>query len=210
MVSQRPSRRDVLRLASVAALGLAGCSAGENADGVSSPTASVVTHSNTVEDPKSAVVRNPTGEPTVRSPVESPGEDLFEDEASWAYEDWLVRNPDERTALVFANAARGVEDAEEFAAETDFETETLLVHQYNLAACETRRLESLRWSTGRSCGDATCTHIDLEYDATDDESECEDESPGGPPYPEETRENAATLLRIPARIESYGSLGSQW
>ena len=210
MVPGEISRRDVLRLSSLTVLGLTGCSSGEDTEEQSSPTATVVTHENTVEEPESIIVRNPTGEPAVRSTMESPEENLFEDEASWAYEDWLVRNDDERAALVFANATRGVEDAETFAAETDFDEETLLVHQYNLAGCERRILEVLRWSTGHSCGDATCTHIDLEYDGSVDESDCEGESHDGPPYPEETRENAATLIRIPARLESYGGLGSQW
>lgn len=210
MVSDRISRRDALRLSSLVAAGLAGCAAGEDREGQSSPTATVVTHENSVAEPESVSVRNPDGEPAVRSTVESPGEDLFEDGADWAYEDWLVRNADEREALEFADASTGVEDAEAFAAETDLTEATLLVHQYNLAACEHRALEGLQWSTGRSCGDATCTHIDLEYDGTVDESGCDGESPGGPPFPEETRQNAATLVRIPAQVDSYGSLGSQW
>jgi hypothetical protein len=210
MVPEEISRRDALRFSGLAAIGLAGCASEDGPEESRSPTATVVTHENSVSDPKSTTVRNPDGEPAVRSAVGSPEENLFEDEASWAYEDWLVRNAEEREALEFAGATTGVEDAEAFASETDLSEETLLVHQFNLAACETRTLDLLEWSTGRSCGEATCTHIDLEYDGTVDESECEGDSPGGPPFPEETRHNAATLIRIPARVESYGSLGSQW
>ena len=167
MVPRRLTRRDALRLSSMALVGLAGCGAigseGGPADSDTAlqetPTVTEHEYSHRVTSPESIKVRNPAGEPAVRSSARSPEENIFESSAMWNYEDWIVTSPSERQALTFSQVTQGVEAARDFIAGTDLSKETLFVHQYNLGKCETRQLDQLKWSNERSCGNVDCVGI---------------------------------------------------
>lgn len=213
MVPERFSRRDALQLSSVALLGLAGCSTRlPDRQSTDSPTATEPEYPHGVDAPESRKVRNPEGEPAVRTSARSPEEDLFEPSARWDYEDWLVTSRSEAGALAFSRAATGVEPATEFVADTDLSRETLLVHQYNIGECETRRPARLEWSEERTCGDETCVGIELSYQQQTRNRECRDSATDegdGPPYREGSYDSEVTFVRIPAQIQSYGRFGYQ-
>lgn len=205
------SRRDVLRLSPTALLGLAGCSAGTtDADERDSatPTAGEPEFTHSVDSPKSATVRNPEGNPAVRSSARSPEENAFESAAAWNYEDWLITSPREGDALEFSDSATGVDSTTALVADTDFSQETLLVHQYNVPACETRRPVRIRWGGDFTCGDVECVGIRLQYDRRQRGDDCES-SAESPPYPEGTYDSEAAFVRVPAQIQSYGRFGYQ-
>ena len=213
-----PTRRRLLRSGSLAlGLGLAGCATrvldDEENDATPSPTASEQTYTHRVDDPASATVRNRDGEPVVRSTAHTPEEDLFEDAASWAYEDWLVTDRRDREALDLSRATADADAARQFVADTDLSDATLLVHQYNVAECETRRLARIEWTEDAACGDRACVDLQLQYEDTTWGGGCQagetDGLDDGPPYTEGTYHSEATLVRIPAEIASYGSFGYQ-
>jgi hypothetical protein len=211
MVPDRPSRRNVLRLSSVALLGLAGCST-RSPDGRESATATERAYSRSVDSPASSRVRDPEGRPAVRSSARSPGEDPYESSESWHYEHWLVTTREEADALDFSQTATGAESAAEFVADTDLARETLLVHQYRVGECRTRRPGRLEWDEELSCGNVECTGIELNYEHETRESDCQGtatDGSDGPPYSEGTYDSEATFVRIPAEIQSYGRFGYQ-
>lgn len=215
MLPDRATRRDALGLSAGLLLSLAGCAwSGAETDREDSPTAGERSYAHTVDTPESITVRNPEGDPAVRSPAHSPEEDLFESSAAWDYEDWLVTSPKDRELLDFSQGTTGVETAQEFMAETDLSRSTLLVHQYNIGPCETRGLTRLKWGTEFSCGDADCAGIHLNYDETmrDRDEDCREtgsEENNGPPYPAEFHDSEATIIRLPAEIQSYGRFSTQ-
>lgn len=217
MTPDRLSRRDALRLSSVAFLGLAGCStqasdADERDTSTPSPTASEQEYQHSVNAPASSTVRNPEGKPAVHSSAHSPEENLFESSASWNYEDWIVTAPPERDALNFSQTTTGVKAATDFIADTNLSEETLLVHQYNISTCETRQLDRIEWSTESKCGDVTCVGIHLSYEQTKRESDCQDDETTGsdsPPYSADSYDSEALFVRVPGQIQSYGSFSFQ-
>lgn len=216
MVPDRFSRRGALHLSGLTFLGLAGCSARPPDIGgrdTSTPTASEPEYSHSVDSPESSKVRNPEGEPAVRSSARPPGEGVFESSASWDYEDWLVTSPREADALDFSRATTDVDAATEFVTDTDLSRETLLVHQYNVGECETRRPTRLEWDTELACGGVACTGINLSYRQDTRDSDCQGDDTGnddGPPYSEGSYDSEVTFVRIPARIQSYGQFGYQF
>lgn len=214
MVSDQSSRRDALHLSTVVLLGLAGCSTQSDAErqSTSTPTVSKPEYSHSMDSPDSTKVRNPNGEPAVRSSTRSPEENLFESTASWNYENWVVTSSGGQDALSFARATTGVEAATDFAAHTDFSEETLLIHQYNIGKCETRQPTRLRWGNGFTCGDVSCAGISLNYDQDTPSSGCQETataSNDSPPYSEGSYDNESTFVRIPAQIQSYERFRSQ-
>lgn len=217
MVPDRLSRRDALRLSSIAVLGLAGCmlptSGIDRQDTTtSSPTASEHEYSHQVDTPESRTMQNPEGKPAVRSSAHSPLEDTFESSAKWDYEDWLVTSSQEWDALTFSPATTGVEAATEFIANTNLSKETLLIHQYNVGSCETRKLDYLKWDTEENCGDEVCGAVKLKYEKVERENDCQDndtDGSDGPPYSEDSHGSEATIIRLPKQIQSYGRFGYQ-
>ncbi|WP_255198164.1 hypothetical protein [Halorarius litoreus] len=213
-----PTRRRFLRAGGLAlGVGLAGCATraldGDRDDATPSPTASEPTYARRVDAPESTTVRNHDGEPVVRSSAHTPEANLFEESASWAYEAWLVADQRDREALDVSRATAGADAARQFLADTDLSTATVLVHQYTVPECETHRLDRLEWRTDAQCGDRACVDIQLRYEDTTWDGDCQasetDELDGGPPYPEGTYASEATLVRIPSEIQSYGSFGYQ-
>ena len=218
MVPDRLTRRDALRLSSMTLVGLAGCGARGLEEGPAdtapqeTPTATEREHSHSVATPETITVRNAAGKPAVRSSARSPEENVFESSARWDYEDWIVTSSSERNALSFSRATNGVEAARDFIAATDLSEATLLVHQYDIGECESRQLDRLNWSDDVSCGDADCVGVHLEYERTERDGDCQgddsDES-DSPPYGRDSYDSEATLVRIPARMQSYGRFSVQ-
>jgi len=209
-----PTRRAVLRASVAAVAGFAGCSTRDpDPEGTPTPTAGEPAYDHSVAPPESAVVRNPEGEPAVRSSARSPEEGAYESTASWTYEDWLVTTDEQRDALEFAAAAEGAAAAREFAAATDLSGQTLLVHQYDVDECLTRRLDRLEWGTGFSCGDRECAAIFLTYERVEAGDGCAGTDTAladGPPYSDESHANEATFVRIPDAIGFYGRFGTSF
>ncbi|WP_435360468.1 hypothetical protein [Haloarchaeobius sp. DFWS5] len=214
MKSDRLSRREILHLSSIGLAGLAGCAGqGPNDSGGKTPTATAgePTYSDVVDSPASVTVRNSEGKSAVRSTEHSPEENLSESEPQWDYEDWLVTSTAEGEALEFQSTTTGGDEAATFVADTDFASETVVVHQYNISPCETRRPNRLKWGENFSCGGATCAGIYLGYEEEDVDDECEDdESFGGPPSSDDPHDSEAALVRIPDQLRSYGRFSSQW
>jgi hypothetical protein len=216
MAPHRPTRRDVLGLSGVALVGLAGCTTEfGHADGQDSPTPTVTEreYSHTVDSPASITVRNPEGEPAVRASDYAPEKDGFDAASQWDYEDLLVTSPKKRELLEFSPGTNRVGPAREFMTATDFDDTTLLVHQYDVGACQTRRLDRLEWDTNFSCGERDCAGIFLTYELTGLGGDCQDpdaDENDGPPYSDDSHASEATFVRIPDRIQSYGRFGVQY
>lgn len=215
MSPQLLTRRDVLSLSGATLVALAGCTSGfSNSDRRESPspTATEQEYSHNIDTPESIKVREPEGEPAVRSPAHSPGEDMFESSARWEYEDWLVTSPKERELLNFSTGTNQVTEARDFIAATDLTETTLLVHQYNISDCETRRLTRLKWDSNFSCGDRDCVGVFLNYELTERDGDCQgndSDNSDSPPYSEDSHANEAIIIRIPAQISSYGRFSVQ-
>jgi len=193
------TRREALLLSAAGLLGLAGCG-GANSE-TSSPTAAEPTYSRTVEEPESVTIRNTDGVPALGSTAETVGWPTETPPSIGASEHWLIRNPAEREALAFRFGTEDVEQAKEFLAATDLSTATVFCHQYAIQSCRTRRLAKLQWGT-TSCGDVQCNSIFLQYDTDDRPDDCTNDE-GSP------KESEATLIRIPAEIDSFGSFAFQ-
>ena len=98
----RLTRRRVLASALLA--GLSGCA---GTDATESPTATMTErgYDERVDEPESRTVRDPGGEPPVRSTLVSPT-------MEWDTERWLVGSRDERGALYFSASSTPVASAE--------------------------------------------------------------------------------------------------
>ena len=209
------SRREVLSLSGVTLASLAGCAtrtSDSDRQESPSPTASEREYEHSVNTPESITVREPEGNPAVHSSNHSPEEDMFESSAKWDYEDWIVTSPNERDVLNFTQSTNGVEAARDFIAATDLSNSTLLVHQYNIGTCETRRLTRLKWSSNFSCGDVDCVGIFLNYESTERDGDCpgtDADDSDSPPYSEDSHASETTFIRIPAQIQSYGRFAVQ-
>ena len=145
-----------------------------------------------VDEPESRTVRDPGGEPPVRSTLVSPT-------MEWDTERWLVGSRDERGALYFSADATGVDDAEAFLAGTDLSAGAVLVHQYRVDECLDRKLRRLRWREAEQ-GPPGSVAVELRYEWTERASDCErgvDE------------DVAATFVRIPAAVERVTRFSSQ-
>lgn len=209
------SRRDVLGLSGVTFASLAGCmSRSSNSDRRESPspTASEHEYAHTVNSPELITVREPEGKPAVRSSTRSPEENIFESSARWDYEDWIVTSPNGQEALDFTQTTNGVEAAKDFIAATDLSKTTLLVHQYDIGECQTRRLIRLKWSSDFSCGDVDCAGIFLNYELTQRDGDCpgtDADDSDSPPYGENSHASETAFIRIPSKIQSYGRFSVQ-
>ncbi|MFC7138370.1 hypothetical protein ACFQMA_00785 [Halosimplex aquaticum] len=193
------SRRRVLATGAAALLaGVAGCadSGGASTD---TPTATERSFEHSVSDPAARTVRNDDGEPAVTSSARSTDESMLGTPTRMADEYWTVNDADERDALDFSGARTGAEAARTFAAETDLSTATLVVHQYYVEKCVTRRLERLRWGAAEQ-GPEGSAAIRLTYEDAERDGDCEQEGIG----PIE-----ATVFRIPEEIGQVTRFGYQ-
>ena len=184
-----PTRRQTLAAAGALLAGLSGCSSRD--DTTPTATAGERSYDGTVDDPTSRTVRNPDGEPAVRSTVVNPFPE-------WTDTDWLVRDRDEREALYFAADADGVDAALSLVDDSDFSSSLVLVHQHPVRHCEEWSLEGLRWGDADAGAPAGSAAVELSYDAIEREDDC-----GG----DDDRDVAATFVRVPARFERVTEFG---
>lgn len=185
-----PTRRQALASLGLLLTGMSGCSGVEDTTATASPTASERSYAGRDDDPTSRTVRNPTGDPAVRST-------LADGWPEWDDTHWLVASRDDRDALYFADGAEGVDDARSFVDDTEFATELVLVHQHPVDACDRWALERLRW--GEAGGDAPAGSGDVELGYRRTEREDCDEDSG--------EDVAATFVRVPARFEQVTRFG---
>ena len=179
-----PSRRTVLRALPVVLTGLAGCTQ-MNAESTPTPAPTEPTFSNDLTDPPYRQLRHSEGEPALRSSAHSPP-------SGWESARWVVTSPEKRNALDFSSEANGTEEARQFLRDTDFSTETVLVHQYRLDGCVGRQLDRVRWTESEDGPDGTFT-VQLEYTMSDRDCQRDD-----------AEDVEATLVRIPAEIAQLG------
>lgn len=184
------TRRQALASALPLLAGTSGCT---GTDDQPSPTATVTErgYDESVDDPECRTVRNPDGEPAVRSTLISPT-------TEWETERWLVGSRDERDALYFSTDATGVDAAETFLAGTDLSTAALLVHQYRVDECLDWDLQRLRWREAEQ-GPPGSAAVELRYASAERGSDCER---GG-------TDVAATVVRIPSTFERVTRFSSQ-
>lgn len=178
-----PPRRTVLASVAAGAATLAGCS-----DASSSPTPSPTRtergYAHELTSPATCRLRNPDGEVAVRSDAHDPP-------GGWLNEGWLVTSPAERDALSFAFATRGIEAARAFVRETDLTEATVLVNQYRVDRCESRRLERLRWDEAAQGPDGG-VRVELTYDLVERHDDCQHG---------ESEHVGVTLIRVPTDAE---------
>lgn len=186
-----PTRRQTLAGIGVLLTGVSGCSGVEDTTATASPTASERDYTGRDDDPTSRTVRNPTGEPAVRST-------LADSWPEWADTHWLVASRDDRDALYFADAATGVEEARSLVENTDFSAELVLVHQHPVDACETWVLDQLQWGEAGTDAPAGSAAVELSYRRTDREGDCDEDG---------EEDVAATFVRVPARFERVTRFG---
>lgn len=204
------SRRRVLRTLPLGLVATSGClsSDSNHQQGTPSPTASEREYANTVDDPVTQTIRNPTGEPAVRSSAHEPERDIDssgdrEETAGWTVEKWLVTGPADRDALDFAPATDGVEAAQSFLDETEFLTETLIVQQYRVDACRTVTLAQLQWERAPEGPDGAVA-LRLEYEDIERDENCAQETDGASETTG-TRHVEATITRVPAAFDTTTS-----
>lgn len=183
MIPPRPTRRDVLHLSGAAIVGLAGCAGRGTSDraagDTSTPTATARDFPHGVDTPETRKIRNPEGEPAVRSSAHSPSRDHtsqgeMESASNWVQEYWFVTAQNERDALEFAPSASDVDAAEAFVADTDLSRTTLLVQQYVVEQCTTVTLKRFEWKPVES-GAEDAVEVRANYDDRRKEN-CDHES----------------------------------
>lgn len=210
MVPARLTRRDALRLSSAALAGLAGCTTRDSDEpDLSSPTATERQYSQRVTGPESRKVRNPDGEPAVRSSAHSPERDHpfsgdLEPAPGWGHEYWFVTSPSERNALEFSEATIGVEAASDFVADTDLSEATLLVQQYMSGECTTVQLHGFEWEEAERGPDGSYD-VRAEYRDSQTDGNCDSET-------EKPAENEvhAILSRLPVDVAEVRSFEYGW
>ncbi|WP_164471552.1 hypothetical protein [Halosimplex salinum] len=184
------SRRQILGAGTALLTGVSGCTGADGDRGTDTATATERSYERSVSDPAARTVRNVDGAPAVRSSARSTDEVMLGTPARPADERWTVSNSDERDALEFSGATSGADAARTFAAETDLSEATLLIHQYYVKTCETRRLDRLEWGAAEQ-GPEGAVAIELAYERTELDGDCEGDGLG----PIE-----ATLFRIPDEV----------
>lgn len=174
----------VLRALPVVLTGFAGC-AQMNAESTPTPAATEPTFSNDLKEPPYRQLRHSAGEPALRSSAVSPP-------SGWESARWVVTSSEERDAIDVSSEATGTAEAREFLRDTDFSTETVLVHQYRLDDCVGRQLDRVRWTDSEDGPDGTFT-IQMEYAMRDRDCQGDDADAV-----------EATLVRLPAAIAQVG------
>lgn len=177
------SRRGLLVGLAGLAVG-AGCSTAE--DSTSPTPADDDELPNAVESPATRSVRNPRGEPAVRSSAVTPGTR----DGTWVPTEWLVSSAKERQLLRFGPAADGIEAARAFLEATDFATASILVVQRSIPACRARTVRELRWDEGA---------VGFRWAVTDRADGCDGDTPV---------DVEALFVRVPAPLRELGTFRS--
>lgn len=135
-----PSRRRALQAAGGLLAGLAGCNAeppSTATPGDPGPPADALT------DPPTLSLRNPELGPVVSHPVETPTPERHEERDFWRT--FFVADEETAAGLTFASV-EGVETAQQFLEDTNFDGETVFVDQRELGECYERTLCWVRWA----------------------------------------------------------------
>lgn len=178
-----PSRRTVLASVAVGAATLAGCS-GVTSTPTPSPTRTERGYTHEVPSPATSRLRNSDGEIAVRSDAHDPP-------GGWLNEGWLVTAPADRDALSFAFATTGTDAARTFLHETELSEETVLVDQYEVDRCASRRLERLQWAEATEGPDGG-VRVELEYERVERREDCQRGT---------TADVGVTMIRVPTDAE---------
>lgn len=176
------SRR--LFFASVSTL-LAGASGCTTTGSSPTPTRTEQGFAHTISTPTAAKIRQEDGNPAVRSSLFSPAR-------GWDSEEWTVSSAKQRDALRFASS--GDDEAREFVENSDLSTHTILIHQYGIKACLTRRLKTVRWRMDPDAPDGYAA-ISMDYVPSERDIECRADRPTN---------IEATIVRVPSDIEGIG------
>lgn len=207
-----PSRRRVLGGFATALVGLSGCSSDsgqETPTDVSTPTPTDRVYEDRLDAPETRQIRNTQGSPAVRTSDHSPLEDTFEESEEWAYEVWLITSEHDSELLEFHSTTTGVEATREFLADSDMFGGAVLVDQYRVDECHTRRLERVEWTEVDGKGHHTYAHVALAYETTEREGQCGgdgEHSDASPPYDAGSYHSEATFVRVPESIPGLGAV----
>ncbi|OYR52195.1 hypothetical protein [Halorubrum sp. Ea8] len=189
-----PTRRALLRSASLGALALGGCLGAETSDD-GDPSRSAESRSGSDGDPTVLKARNPGGEAVVVD-LAVEGDDAEDDAGTEGGDDDVDPVPlsrelvtsDERAAEL--TVAAGVADegrarVRSFLDETDYETETVFVAPASIDSCYRYRIRSVSWRPG---------HVEYEY--------CRELRPPDAACEADTRDAVGLLFRLPAALRS--------
>lgn len=227
MVPNGSTRREVLAVSGFALAGFAGCGArsserpdsGVGGDGseTASPTATERSYANAVSEPERRTLRNPAGNPAVRSSAHEPGPDPtptngVDEPSAWIHEHWFVTGQEERNAMEYSGSTDGVEPARAFVAETEFSEASVLVQQYAVGECTTVDVRRIRWSEVED-GPPGAIDLRVDYDDSEREGDCETDAEHGSGHDNEEQTEsivvAATITRIPVPVETVRSFSYQ-
>ncbi len=182
MVPPSTSRRRLLHAAaSVAAVGLAGCSDSvtDGGPGTPSPTET----GQPTLDYDAVMVRNPVDEPFVRYDSEN----SLEDEADEPLQRTLV-TADEADRISFTTAVAGVEEARALLRETDFERSVVHVSEHRVGACRALEVDYVTTDTDT---------FDLDF--------CSPLRPADVACSLDDRDVVAAFVRFPMATDDVGS-----
>lgn len=187
------SRRRILKCVPAILTGVSGCT-GQNyqsEDTSTTPTATKRKQDfpHSTKTPVTKKVRASSGTFAVRSSTFTPA-------SEWKTTEWLVSSEDERDAITFSNGASGVEDAKKFLNGFDFSNKTVLIVQYPINKCRTKKLELLKWGPANGGSNGTASFW-LEFSIVKRETSCEES-------PEEDIE--ATLVQVPDDVDRIYSI----
>ncbi|KKF39547.1 hypothetical protein FK85_27735 [Halorubrum saccharovorum] len=191
-----PTRRALLRSASLGALTMGGCLGTETRGDGADPAAETRSTTGSDDDPTVLKVRNPGGEAVVvdRS-VGDDGSESDDDESDESDGDAdpapigreLVTTADRATELT---VTAGVPDEDRsrvrsFLDDTDYETESVFVARAGIRSCYRFRIRSVSWEPG-----------DVEYEY------CRELRPPDAACETDTRDAVGLLFRLPAALDS--------
>lgn len=177
----QPSRRGFLSLPAAAAASSAGC-LGNGEDSTTEQNDGVL--QNTEQNPSFEKLRNSSGEMAVRSSAVEPDE-----EAGWAPMHWLINSAKDYFVLDIPSEVEGRTEVRGMLENTDFSTNAVLVHQYNVEECLTRDVKKVQWDE---------TGVRIEYVARDRQTDCEADA----------FDVEATFVRIPGEVRELGNFES--
>ncbi|MGQ3329484.1 hypothetical protein [Halorubrum sp. FL23] len=184
-----PTRRALLRSASLGAIAIGGCLGTESRADGSNPAAEQESASGRDGDPTLLKVRNPGGEAVVVDLAvgsdEDGGEGATTDPAPVGRE---IVTSDERAAeltVAAGVAEEGRARVRSFLDETDYETESVFVARAGIESCYRYRIRSVSWRPG---------HVEYEY--------CRELRPPDAECEADRRDAVGLLFRLPAAFDS--------
>ncbi|WP_363467630.1 hypothetical protein [Halogeometricum borinquense] len=186
------TRRRLLHGTVALVLGTAGC------NGQNSSTEGTAVEGGRPKDrvvPEHYELRNPVNEPPIWLPNETETGQTTSDEPQkrpLVYE--LIASTEKADRLKFADI-EGVDEAQQFVNETDFDSETLFIQTRSIESCHTLSLCNVSWSDADIHADYGSTYRDVDV-------RCE----------VDTKDSVSMLIRIPEVLDpdTVTSHGSSW